>query len=99
MHVLATRQVPIEINVTSNIRTGCCASFEEHPVREYFDNGLMVTLNSDDPPMFGTDLLGEYWLAHQQFELTLEQLREIASNSIEASFLPPERKIALLRTI
>jgi adenosine deaminase/aminodeoxyfutalosine deaminase len=91
--------VPIEINVTSNIRTGCCASFEEHPVREYFDNGLMVTLNSDDPPMFGSNLLAEYVLAHERFGFTLEQLRELAANGVEASFLPAAEKLALMGRI
>ena len=60
MEVLAEKQIPLEMNVTSNIRTGCCPDFDAHPVKEYFDRGLMVTLNSDDPPMFGSNLLGEY---------------------------------------
>ena len=52
MEELAERQVPIEICVTSNLRTGCCAALAQHPVRRYFDQGLMLTLNSDDPAMF-----------------------------------------------
>ena len=72
---------------------------EEHPLRRYFDSGLMVTLNSDDPPMFGSDLLGEYLVAHERFGFTLEQMRELAANSIEASFLPAERKLDLLRQV
>jgi len=99
VEVLAEKQIPIELNVTSNLRTGCCASLEEHPLREYFESGLMVTLNSDDPPMFGSNLLQEYLLAHTQFELSLEQMRELAANSVEASFLQPERKLALLAKI
>jgi adenosine deaminase/aminodeoxyfutalosine deaminase len=99
MEVLATRQIPIEINVTSNIRTGCCPTYQEHPVRRYFDAGLMVTLNSDDPPMFGANLLDEYILAHTQYDFTLEQLRELAANAVEASFLPPTTKLALLARI
>jgi len=99
LQVLAERQVPIEINVTSNIRTGCCTSFEEHPLREYFDNGLMVTLNSDDPPMFGSNLLEEYVLAHERFGFTLEQLRELAANGVEASFLPAGEKLELMGRI
>ncbi|HEV2710512.1 MAG TPA: adenosine deaminase [Edaphobacter sp.] len=97
--VLAQKQIPLEINVTSNIRTGCCADFDEHPLRRYFDSGLMVTLNSDDPPMFGSNLLDEYILAHERYGFTLEQMRELAANSVEASFLPPERKLALLRQV
>lgn len=96
IEVLAERQIPLELNVTSNLRTGCCPALHEHPVRRYFEEGLMVTLNSDDPPFFGADLLDEYVLAHEAFEFPLDALREIAANSIEASFLPPERKLALL---
>jgi adenosine deaminase/aminodeoxyfutalosine deaminase len=99
MAVLAERQVPVELCPSSNVATGCCRAMAEHPLRRYFDSGLMVTLNSDDPPMFGTDLLREYMLAHEQFDFTLEQLREISANSVEASFLPPERKINLLRKL
>jgi adenosine deaminase/aminodeoxyfutalosine deaminase len=97
--VLAEKQIPIEINVTSNIRTGCCASFDAHPLRQYFDQGLMLTLNSDDPPMFGSNLLEEYILAHDRYGFTLEQLRELAANAVEASFLPPARKLALLAQV
>lgn len=97
--VLAEKQIPLELNVTSNIKTGCCASFDDHPLKNYFDNGLMVTLNSDDPPMFGSDLLSEYILAHGRYGFTLEQLRELAANAVEASFLDPARKLALLQRV
>ena len=97
--VLAERQIPLELNITSNLRTGCCGALLEHPVRRYFEEGLMVTLNSDDPPFFGANLLDEYLLAHREFEFPLEQMRELAANSIEASFLAPERKLALLSEV
>jgi adenosine deaminase/aminodeoxyfutalosine deaminase len=99
MEVLAERQIPVEICLTSNVRTGSCPSLAEHPVRRYFDSGLMITLNSDDPTLFGSDLLGEYRVAEREFQFTQEQLRELAANSVEASFLPPERKVAMLRAI
>ena len=99
LEVLATKQIPLELNVTSNIRTGCCADFDLHPIRDYFNSGLMVTINSDDPPMFGSNLWEEYILAHDRFGFTLEQMRELAANAVEASFLPPERKLALLRSV
>ena len=97
--VLAEKQVTLELNITSNLRTGCCAALELHPVRRYFEEGLMITLNSDDPPFFGATLLDEYVLAHREFEFSLDQMRELAANSIEASFLPPERKLALLAEV
>jgi adenosine deaminase/aminodeoxyfutalosine deaminase len=93
---LSRRQVPLEICLTSNRRTGCCSSLAEHPVRNYFDQGIMITLNSDDPAMFGTSLSQEYQLAQNKFGFTDEHLRELARNSFEASFLPAEKKVNFL---
>ena len=56
----------------------------------------MITLNSDDPAMFGTTLPREYQLAQQTFGFTDEHLRELARNSFEASFLPAEKKLEFL---
>lgn len=99
IEVLALKQIPLEINITSNVKTGCCKAFDEHPVKDYFESGLMITLNSDDPPMFGSDLLGEYVLAQQRYGFTMEQMRELAANAVEASFLDPTRKLELLRRV
>jgi aminodeoxyfutalosine deaminase len=99
MAILAERQIPVEICITSNVRTGCCHPLTAHPVRSYFDRGLMITLNSDDPAMFGSDLEEEYALARNEFGFTDEHLRELAANSIEASFLSADRKVELLRRI
>jgi aminodeoxyfutalosine deaminase len=96
MEVLARRQVPIEICVTSNLRTGVCADLAEHPVRRYFDEGLMLTINSDDPAMFGSSLVEEYELVQRQFGFSNEQMRELARNSFEASFLDAEKKVGFL---
>src|ERR1700722_8407601 len=93
---LAERQTPIEICVTSNLRTGCCPELSQHPVRRYFDQGLMLTLNSDDPAMFRTSLVSEYALVQDAFGFTDEHLRELARNSFEASFLPAEKKVEFL---
>ena len=93
---LAQRQVPIEICVTSNLRTGVCADVSAHPVRRYFDEGLMVTINSDDPAMFGSSLVGEYELVQRHFGFSDEQLRELARNSFESAFLTAEKKVAFL---
>src|SRR5207249_8769646 len=97
--ILAERQVPLEICITSNLRTGCCATLQEHPVRQLFDAGVMVTLNTDDPAMFGASLAHEYALAQQAFGFTDDHLRELARNSFEASFLPAEKKIEFLNIL
>jgi len=96
VETLSTRQVPVEICITSNLRTGVCSTIAEHPVRNYFDQGVMVTLNTDDPAMFGTSLNREFQLAQDAFAFTDEHLRELARNSFEASFLPAEKKLQFL---
>jgi len=96
---LAQRQVPVEICLTSNLRTGCCLQLRDHPIRKYFDQGLMITLNSDDPAMFATSLRREYELAQSEFGFTDEHLRELARNSFEASFLPPDKKLGFLNLL
>ena len=99
MEELRARRTPLELNPTSNVRTGVCASWPEHPLRPYFDLGLLVTLNSDDPAFFGSDLEGEYLLAHAEQEFTRDELRRLASNSIEASFLPDAEKASWMARI
>ena len=89
---LEARQIPLELNPSSNVRTGLCASFSVHPLRQYFDSGLMVTLNSDDPAFFGSNLENEFRLAHELQHFTRGELRQLAGNSIMASFLPDAAK-------
>jgi len=93
---LSQRQIPVEICLTSNLLTRVCPTLGEHPVRNYFDQGVMITLNTDDPAMFATSLSREYQLAQNQFAFTDEHLRELARNSFEASFLPATEKLAFL---
>jgi aminodeoxyfutalosine deaminase len=99
MEVMAQKQVPIEMCITSNLRTGVCKELKEHPVRKFFDEGLMITLSTDDPAMFQTSLNKEYEIAQQEFAFSEEHLRELARNSIEASFLPVEKKLRFMQQI
>jgi adenosine deaminase/aminodeoxyfutalosine deaminase len=99
LEIMAEKQIPVEICITSNLRTGACAELQEHPVRKFFDQGVMITLNTDDPAMFQTSLNREYEIARQEFNFSEEHLRELARNSIEASFLPVEKKLKFLSQI
>lgn len=99
LEVLAHKQVPVEICVSSNLRTGVCADVGAHPLKRFFDAGLMVTLNTDDPAMFQTSLCKEYELAAGEFGFSRDQLREMARNSFEASFLPVEKKLRFLQQV
>ena len=99
MAELKARQTPLELNPTSNVRTGVCPSFAAHPLRQYFDAGLLVTLNSDDPAFFGSDVANEYLLAHTEQGFTRDELRQLAANSFRASFLPEPLKKSWLSRI
>jgi aminodeoxyfutalosine deaminase len=96
VHYLAEKQIPVEVCITSNLLTGCCAAVEEHPIRRLFDAGVLVILNTDDPDMFHTTLTNEYQIAQRVFGFTEAQLRELARNSFRASFLPEEKKREML---
>jgi adenosine deaminase/aminodeoxyfutalosine deaminase len=94
MDELKARQIGMELNPTSNVKTGVCASFAHHPLRQYFDRGLLVSINSDDPAFFGSDVANEYLLAHEIQGFGRDELRKLASNSIRSSFLPDLEKSA-----
>jgi adenosine deaminase/aminodeoxyfutalosine deaminase len=96
IEVLAQRQIPVEVCITSNVQTSCLKRIEDHPVRRLFDSGVLITLNTDDPAIFHTTLTQEYEIAQDLFGFTEEHLRELARNSFEASFLPAEKKVQML---
>lgn len=96
IEVLSERQIPVEICLSSNVRTGSLSDLTKHPVRQLFDAGVLVTINTDDPTMFHTSLNREYQLAQDVFGFTDEHLRELARNSFEASFLPADKKVEFL---
>ncbi len=96
---LAEEQVPVEVSLTSNLLTGCCSTIYDHPVRKYFDAGMLIVLNTDDPAMFSTSLAAEYQLAQRTFGFTNEQMKELARNSFRASFLAEEKKKDFLAKI
>ena len=93
MQTLAERHIPLEICLTSNSFTKkYVKKMSAHPMRTFFDKGITVTLNSDDPLFFGSELLNEYWIAHKELGFTLRELKQIVQNSFKASFLPEEEK-------
>ena len=95
---LKERQIPLEICVVSNIRTQVCKSFKEHPVRNYFKDGLMTTVNSDDPTMFDTSITNEYLVLIKKFGFSLEEIRKINLNSLDASFMSNNEKDLMKQT-
>ncbi|UCH05275.1 MAG: adenosine deaminase [Candidatus Thorarchaeota archaeon] len=95
MNFLKKKQVAIEMCPVSNVRTGVVSDIATHPIRDFFDFGLLVTVNSDDPSFFHTDLNNEFIQLHRHLGFSIDELFQISLNSIEVSFLPEERKAQL----
>jgi aminodeoxyfutalosine deaminase len=96
---LAERRIPLEVAPTSNVATRAVPSLEAHPLKQMVDAGLLVTINSDDPPMFSTDLNTEYAVAGRLLGLDESGLAELARNAVRASFRSEAGKAALLAEI
>jgi aminodeoxyfutalosine deaminase len=96
---LAERRLPVDVSPTSNVCTRCVPSIGEHPLRDMIEAGLFVTLNSDDPPMFGTSLSNEYLVAGRDLGFSPAELAALAANGVRASFLGEPEKEALLAEI
>jgi adenosine deaminase len=92
---LRETQLPVDVSPTSNVRTRCVPSLGGHPLPRMLEAGLYVTVNSDDPPMFGTTLSNEYLVAASEFGLSAAQLAGLAANAVRASFLDDASKDAL----
>ena len=93
---LAEHRIPIEMCPLSNVRTGVTPSIDQHPVRRYFERGLLVTVNTDDPKMFGNTLAEELRLLEERLGCSRDDVRQVVLNGLRASWLPEERKAQLI---
>ncbi|MGW6819038.1 adenosine deaminase [Streptomyces sp. NPDC055005] len=96
---LAEHRIALEVCPTSNIATRVVTDMDAHPVKEMVAAGVLVTINSDDPPMFGSDLNNEYAVAARLLDLDERGLAQLAKNAVEASFLDPTGKARLIAEI
>jgi aminodeoxyfutalosine deaminase len=96
---LGEHRIPLEVSPTSNIATRAVESYDVHPLKAMVDAGLVVTINSDDPPMFGTDLTNEYAVAARLLDLDAAGVGELAKTAVRVSFAEDAVKTALLSEI
>lgn len=95
---LKEKQIGIEMNPVSNLRTGVVKSIREHPIREFYDEGLLVTVGSDDPSLFHTDLNNEYIQIHKHLDFSIQELLQISLNGVGMAFIDDSRKKELRDT-
>ena len=90
--------IVLETCPTSNIATGIYSSYKQHPVKELYDRGVKITVNSDDPPFFNASVGGEYKIM-SQLGLTNQDLLSLTHNAIKYSFCDEETKQKLLNKL
>jgi adenosine deaminase len=89
-------RIPLEICLTSNVQTRAAASLEEHPLRLFFDQGLVVTLSTDNRLMSDTTVTEEYMRAHEALDFDWDELCELAVMGFESAFLPYQERAAMV---
>lgn len=92
---LRARQIPLEVCPTSNVCLKVAPDIAHHPLPRLLEEGLYVTLNSDDPAMFNTTLTDEYLIAAEAFSLTADQIHTLVRNAARAALLPEAQRQAL----
>lgn len=96
---LAQTGIALEVCPSSNLATRAVATLEEHPLRAFVEAGVTVTINSDDPPMFGTSLNREYAIAADLLGLDETGLADLARAGVRASFAPADVRERILGEI
>jgi len=92
---LAEARIPVELCPVSNVKTGVVSDIYSHPVREYVDRGMLVTINTDDPKLFNTSLASEYRLLHEELAFSMEEIRMLVLNGIDAAWCDASEKMKL----
>lgn len=98
LEYLIEHRIPLEMCPISNLRTGVVRTIEEHPIRQFFDRGILVTVNTDDPKMFGSSLADELTLLAERLGFSGRELQTLLLNGITASFLSEPEKDSLRRS-
>jgi len=93
MSYLAEKQIPVEICLTSNVITQkYVTKAEEHPVRAFFDQGLLVVINTDDPTFFNCTIIDEFWILHSKLKFTMDEIKTLIINGFKGSFLDAKKR-------
>ena len=93
MDYCVQQKLPFEVCITSNTFTKKVVKLARfHPIRKFFDKGMLVTVNTDDPVFFMTTLLDEYWICSKSLKFTMDEIKQLIKNSFIASFISDNEK-------
>lgn len=96
---LVQHQIPVEVSLTSNLATGAVPDLASHPIRQLIEQGVVVTVNSDDPPMFGTTLTREFELATDLLGLDEAGAAELVRTALRSAFLDEAERARLIAEV
>ncbi len=94
-----TQQIPLEMCPLSNVRTGVVADIASHPIADFINRGMLVTINTDDPKMFNNTLVDEYTQLMEHFYLPPATICQLIDNAVTASWLSDDKKRHLRATL
>ena len=92
VELVKERGITLEVNPWSNYLTNSVPTIEAHPLRQLFDLGVKVTINSDDPEVLETNLNNEYRIAHEILGMSMEDIATCNRYAFEASFISEKAK-------
>ena len=93
METLSNKKIPVEICITSNTFTKkIVTKAKDHPVKKYFDKGIVVSINTDDPVFFKTTMLDELWLCYSKLNFSMDEIKQLLKYSVTASFFSVKEK-------
>lgn len=95
LDIIKERRIPLEMCPVSNIQTKAVPDWDAYPIREYFDSGIIVTVNTDNPGVSGTNITKEYEMLADKIGFTLSEIASLILNGVEAAFLEEHEKQAL----
>ena len=96
VELVKERGITLEVNPWSNYLTNAVRRIEEHPLKQLYDLGVKVTINSDDPEVLETNLNNEYRIAHEILGMSMDEIATCNRYALEASFLPEAEKQAMI---
>ncbi len=99
MHYVNDHRIALEVCLTSNVHTKSVRSLKEHPFKFYFDQGIRVTLNTDNRLVSNTTLAEEYLIAKETFGLTLNDFRDIIINGFKSSFMSHQERCEVIGSV
>lgn len=100
MEYLKDKKIPLEICPTSNVFTArYVKKIEQHPIKEFHEKGVVVTLNTDDPLFFNVELLDEYWNLYSKLKFSLDDIKQVIINGFKASFMSDAKKDAYIKEV